>query len=100
MRGEPSRSSPDSGDHKWYPTPGDPTTSGDAKYNLNPYVWLVHTASNWPTMNGTKAGRIFAYAYSVDDEYGNVDLEDYKNAIIDVGGNSALDDNTPFVPPK
>ena len=51
LHGVPSPSYPQS---DWYPTPGDPTTKGVAKYNLDPQVWLIHysnpagTVNNWP----------------------------------------------------
>ncbi len=94
MRGVPDISNkyPES---EWYPHPGDPTTSGDAKYNLNPFVWLVHTGTNWPPSNE----RIFAYAYSVDDQYGNVLIPGSSNLLVTVGGPNGLADTSPYQPP-
>ena len=80
---------------EWYPRPGDPTTSGNAKYNLNPFVWLVHTGTNWPPANE----RIFAYAYSVDDQYGNVLIPGSSNLLVTVGGPNGLADTSPYQPP-
>jgi hypothetical protein len=74
MRGVPNNSNP----NLWYPAPGDPTTSGLAKYNLNPFVWLVHTPANW------YGQRIYAYAYSVDDEFGNVLIPGSSSLIVTV----------------
>jgi hypothetical protein len=79
---------------QWYPTPGDPTTASNAKYNLNPFVWLVHTGTNWPPANQ----RIFAYAYSVDDAFGNVLIPGANSLQVSIGGPNGLNDASPYQP--
>ena len=89
MRGVPNSSYSST---LWYPTPGDPTTSGLAKYNLNPFVWLVHTPSNW------YGERIYAYAYSVDDAFGNILIDNTSSLLVTVGGPIGLKNTKPFDP--
>jgi hypothetical protein len=89
MRGIPSSSYSQS---LWYPVPGDPTTDGVAKYNLNPFVWFVHTPNNWDGQ------RIYAYAYSVDDAYGNVLVNDASQLLVTIGGPTGLINTNPYQP--
>jgi hypothetical protein len=69
-----------------YPTPGDPTTSGVAKYNLDPLVWLIHEASNWPPGDNP----VVAYAFSVDDGIGNITVNGVDDFQVTVGGVNGL----------
>ena len=74
------------------PAPGNPQTDTAAQYNLDPLVWLVHTAANWPNNQ-----RIFAYAFSVDDNYGNVLINGSSGMEVAVGGATGLTDPSPYV---
>jgi len=56
-----------------------------AQYNLDPLVWLVHNKDNW-----ADKARIYAYAFSVDDTYGNLYLPGYQNMEVTVGGTLGL----------
>ena len=87
MRGVPSNSYSQS---LWYPAPGDPTTDGVAKYNLNPFVWFVHTPKNW------YGQRIYAYAYSVDDAFGNILVNDASQLLVTIGGPDGLINTNPY----
>jgi hypothetical protein len=89
MRGVPSDSYSQS---SWYPAPGDPTTAGVAKYNLNPFVWFVHNPKNW------YGQRIYAYAYSVDDAYGNILVNDASQLLVTIGGPDGLINTNPYQP--
>jgi hypothetical protein len=89
MRGVPSNSYSQS---SWYPAPGDPTTDGVAKYNLNPFVWFVHNPNNW------YGQRIYAYAYSVDDAFGNILVNDASQLLVTIGGPDGLINTNPYQP--
>jgi hypothetical protein len=89
MRGVPNNSYSST---LWYPTPGDPTTAGLAKYNLNPFVWLVHTPSNWDGQ------RIYAYAYSVDDAFGNILVPNTGSLLVTISGPTGLKNTKPYDP--
>jgi hypothetical protein len=73
------------------PPPGNPRTSLAAQYNVDPLVWLVHTAANWPNHQ-----RIYAYAFSVDDNYGNVQIGGSSGMEVTVGGANGLTDPKPY----
>ncbi len=73
------------------PAPGDPKTDVAAQFNVDPLVWLVHTAANWENKQ-----RIFAYAFSVDDEYGNVLIPDSTGMEVSVGGDAGLTDKKSY----
>jgi hypothetical protein len=74
------------------PAPGNPQTDIAAQYNLDPLVWLVHTAADWPNDQ-----RIYAYAFSVDDSYGNVLIPNSSGMEVAVGGATGLTYNAPYV---
>jgi hypothetical protein len=89
MRGVPSSSYSQS---SWYPAPGDPATAGVAKYNLNPFVWFVHNPNNWDGQ------RIYAYAYSVDDAYGNILVDNASQLLVTIDGPDGLINTNPYQP--
>ena len=94
LHGVPSPAYPQ---RDWYPTPGNPQTSGNAKYNLDPLVWLVHSGTNWPPANK----EILAYAFSVDDGLGNITVNDSDAFEVTVGGSNGLTHLYPYnQPPK
>ena len=64
------------------------------QYNLDPLVWLVHTAANWPDHE-----RIFADAFLVDDNDGNVLIPGSSGMEVTIGGATGLTDPTPDVNP-
>ena len=87
MRGEPNTSANVVGQPtpslalppaNWYPTPAGPGNKAfsQGKYNLNPFVWFVHEY----------IGKVYAYAFSVDDEYGNVQVDNASDVQIAIGG--------------
>jgi hypothetical protein len=89
MRGVPN------GDYSptlWYPAPGNPETTGLAKYNLNPFVWFVHNPGNW------YGQRIYAYAYSVDDAFGNILIPNTSQLLVTIGGPTGLKNTHPYQP--
>jgi hypothetical protein len=89
MRGIPNNSYNKS---LWYPAPGDPKSDGVAKYNLNPFVWFVHDPNNWDGQ------RIYAYAYSVDDEFGNILVPNTSQLLVTIGGPNGLENTDPYKP--
>ena len=84
-----------------YPAPGNPQTSSDAKYNLDPIVWLIHYANpstkqnNWPP----NFNPVLAYAFSVDDGIGNITVNDSNAFQVDVGGSDGLSNKYPYSQP-
>ena len=90
MRGVPSRDWPQNdAAHPWYPKPGDPTQATNSKYELNPYVWFLHKSA---------AGSIYAYAFSVDDEWGNRQVYGTDKLLVTIGGPIGLIDHNPDTP--
>jgi hypothetical protein len=99
MRGEPNTSIPVQGQPSpsyaldpsdWYPTPASPQNAkfgAEGKYNLNPFVWFIHK----------DIGKVYAYAFSVDDEYGNVQVDNSSQIQIAVGGSTGIALTKPFV---
>ncbi len=77
QRGVPDFTSPQYADQAlWYPDPA--LATGGLTYNafnLNPVVWFIHQ----------KLGAI-VYAFSLDDELGNVNAGGATNVAIDIGG--------------
>lgn len=72
---------------KWYPDP-DKTSPGSTVnqkdpgfnvYSLDPYAWFVHRHLG-----------LSAYAFSLDDDIGNVEVHDAKSFIVQVGGIQGL----------
>ena len=99
MRGEPNTSAMVQGQPSpsfalnptdWYPAPAaptNPTAGAVGKYNLNPFVWFVHKS----------IGRVYAYAFSVDDEYGDVQVDNSSQLQIAIGGKNGIALDQPFV---
>ncbi len=86
----------------WYPTPGNPQTKSDAKYNLDPLVWLIHwqepLAPATPQTNNWPPGHtpVLAYAFSVDDGIGNILVNDADAFQVAVGGKDGLNNTYPY----
>lgn len=70
----------------WYPSPNNVS---DAIYNLNPWVWFVH--KHLP-------GKIYAYAFSVDDDYGNILIPGAESLVVAIGGSKGLPNQSAFQP--
>ncbi len=72
-----------------YPTPAGPTASAKdwavGKYNLDPFVWFVH-----------KYLGAYSYAFSVNDRYGNVMVDDATGFTVAVGGPTGINDKNPY----
>jgi hypothetical protein len=71
-----------------YPTPAGPTNAAlwtVGKYNLDPFVWFVHDYLG-----------AYSYAFSVDDQYGNVLVGNATGFQVAVGGPEGIVDQTPF----
>ncbi len=87
LRGVPDFTNPQYGDPAlWYPDPAIPI--GNPKfnaYNLDPVVWFIHA----------KMG-LSAYAFALDDDYGNVNAPGASNVGISVGGLNGLPNPIPF----
>jgi hypothetical protein len=72
-----------------YPTPAGPTASAKdwavGKYNLDPFVWFVH-----------KYLGAYSYAFSVDDRFGNVMVDNATGFTVAVGGSKGINDKSPY----
>jgi hypothetical protein len=71
-----------------YPTPAGPTDAAlwtVGKYNLDPFVWFVHDYLG-----------AYSYAFSVDDQYGNVLVDNATGFQVAVGGPEGIPILTPF----
>ncbi len=73
------------------PTPGNPTNSILAQYNVDPLVWLIHNGANWA--NGMP---ITAYGFSVDDAVGNITVPGSNAFQIAIGGSNGLTNDYPL----
>jgi hypothetical protein len=87
--GQPNYSLPDGKDGYPYPAPAGPSAPAKdfavGKYNLDPFVWFVH-----------KYLGAYSYAFSVDDRFGNVMVDDATGFTIAVGGPDGISDKKPF----
>lgn len=87
--GQPNYSLPAGKDGYPYPTPAGPTAPAKewavGKYNLDPFVWFVHDYLG-----------AYSYAFSVDDRYGNVMVDDATGFTIAVGGPDGINDTNPY----
>jgi hypothetical protein len=71
---------------QWYPDPALKTGGLDYNaYNLDPVVWFVHA----------KLG-LSAYAFALDDDYGNVNAPGANNVAISVDGLNGLKNQIPY----
>jgi len=89
LRGVPDFTSPlYSNPAQWYPDPA-LATGGQTfnVYNLNPFVWFIHD----------KLG-LSAYAFSLDDDIGNVGATGATNIDFSVGGLYGLRNPAPYTP--
>jgi hypothetical protein len=72
-----------------YPAPAGPKAEAKkwakGKYNLNPLVWFVHSNLG-----------AFSYAFSVDDQYGNVQVDDSTGFQVAIGGGEGIPNKTPW----
>ncbi len=71
-----------------YPTPAGPSDKAGwavGKYNLDPMVWFVHQYLG-----------AYSYAFSVDDSYGNVQVDDSTGFRVAIGGSNGIPNTTPF----
>jgi hypothetical protein len=76
------------GHYDSYPTPAGPSDAagwGVGKYNLDPQVWFVHQYLG-----------AYSYAFSVDDSYGNVQVDNSSGINIAIGGSNGIPNTTPF----
>jgi hypothetical protein len=88
--GQPDYSLPlgPDGTYGSYPTPAGPSDQAGwavGKYNLDPMVWFVHQYLG-----------AFSYAFSVDDSYGNVQVDQSTGFQVAVGGSNGIPNTTPF----
>jgi hypothetical protein len=81
LRGVPNYTSPLYSDpSQWYPDPALATGGQDYNvYNLDPFVWFTHA----------KLG-LTAYAFSLDDDIGNVEAGGSTNFDVNIGGLAGL----------
>lgn len=87
LRGVPDFTSPlYSNPATWYPDPSVATLGLKFNaYNLDPFVWFVHD----------KLG-LTAYAFSLDDDIGNVEAGGSTNIDVAVGGLAGLNNKSPY----
>jgi hypothetical protein len=88
--GQPAYSLPlgTDGTYGSYPTPAGPSNKAGwavGKYNLDPMVWFVHQYLG-----------AFSYAFSVDDSYGNVQVDQSSGFQVAIGGSNGIPNTTPF----
>jgi hypothetical protein len=87
--GQPNYSLPVGKNGYPYPTPAGPTAPAKewavGKYNLDPFVWFVH-----------KYLGAYSYAFSVDDHFGNIMVDDATGFTIAVGGPTGINDTNPY----
>lgn len=65
----------------WYPDPA----GTDAKYNLDPFVWFVHS----------KLG-MTGYGFSIDDAVGNFQVPNASHLYVSIGGLGSLPNKQPY----
>jgi hypothetical protein len=76
------------GSYASYPAPAGPSDAAGwtvGKYNLDPMVWFVHEYLG-----------AFSYAFSVDDSYGNVQVDQSTGFQVAIGGSNGIPNTTPF----
>jgi hypothetical protein len=90
VAGQPDYSLPlgTDGSYASYPTPAGPSDAAGwavGKYNLDPMVWFVHQYLG-----------AYSYAFSVDDSYGNVQVDQSTGIQVAIGGSNGIPNTTPW----